>query len=325
MGEGGSGGGVGQVVGGNVDSLNGSDGTFFGGGDTLLQGAHFRCQCGLIADGGGHTAEQCGYLGTGLGEAEDVVDEQQHVLMLHITEVLCHGQAGQAHAHTGSWRFVHLTEDHGGLGNNAGLGHFVVQVVTLTGTLANAGEDGIAIVGSGDVVNQFLNQNGLANARAAEQTDLTALGIGADQVDDLDAGFQNLGSGLLLLVGGSGTVDGPALDALYRRFVVNGLTQQVKYTSQALFANGNGDRRAGVGCLGAALQAVRGGHGDTANHIVADVLCDLRHDGMLAVGNLDGAEQTGQLIVSEADVKNRTHDLDHSSFVFGHWEFNSFC
>jgi len=46
---------------------------------------------------------------------------------------------------------------------------------------------------------------------------------------------------------------------------------------------------------------------------------------MLAVGNLDGAEQTGQLIVSEADVKNRTHDLDHSSFVFGHWEFNSFC
>ena len=64
---------------------------------------------------------------------------------------------------------------------------------------------------------------------------------------------------------------------------------------------------------------------DTANHIVADVLCDLRHDGMLAVGNLDGAEQTGQLIVSEADVKNRTHDLDHSSFVFGHWEFNSFC
>ena len=180
-------------------------------------------------------------------------------------------------------------------------------------------------MGSGDVVDQLLNQNGLANACAAEQTDLTALGIGANQVDDLDAGFQNLGSGLLLLVGRSGTVDGPALDALYRRFVVNGLTQQVKYTSQALFANGNGDRRAGVGGLGAALQAVRGGHSDTANHIVADVLCDLRHDGMLAVGNLDGAEQTGQLIVSETDVKNRTHDLDHSSFVFGHWEFNSFC
>ena len=84
--------------------------------------------------------------------------------MLHITEILCHGQAGQTHAHTGSWRLVHLTEDHGGLGNNAGLGHFVVQVVTLTGTLANAGENGIAVVGSGDVVDQLLNQNGLANA-----------------------------------------------------------------------------------------------------------------------------------------------------------------
>ena len=37
VGEGGSGGGVGQVVRGDVDSLNGGDGTLLGGGDTLLQ------------------------------------------------------------------------------------------------------------------------------------------------------------------------------------------------------------------------------------------------------------------------------------------------
>ena len=41
-----------------------------------------------------------------------------------------------------------------------------------------------------DVVDQLLDQNGLANAGTAEQTDLTALGVGANQVDDLDAGFQ---------------------------------------------------------------------------------------------------------------------------------------
>ncbi len=109
--------------------------------------------------------------------------------MLHIPEVLCHGKTRQAYPHTGSWGFVHLTEDHGSLLDNAALGHFVIQVITLTGTLTNAGEDGIAIVGGGDVVDQLLNQNGLTHACAAEQADLAALGIGADQVDDLNAGF----------------------------------------------------------------------------------------------------------------------------------------
>ena len=112
--------------------------------------------------------------------------------MLYITEVLSHGQAGQANTHTGSGGFVHLTKDHGGLGDNAGFGHFVVQVVTLTGTLADTGENGVTVMCSCDVVDQLLNQNGLTDTCTAEQTDLTALCVGADQVDNLDAGFQNL-------------------------------------------------------------------------------------------------------------------------------------
>ena len=80
----------------------------------------------------------------------------------------------------------------------------------------------------GDVVDQLLDQNGLADTCAAEQTDLTALGVGADQVDDLNAGFQDLGSGLLLLIGGSGTVDGPLFVAINTGLVVDGLTQQVQ-------------------------------------------------------------------------------------------------
>ena len=64
-------------------------------------------------------------------------------------------------------------------------------------------------MGSSDVVDQFLNQNGLADTCTTEQTNLTALCIGANQVNDLDTGFQNLGGRLLLLIGGSCTVDGP--------------------------------------------------------------------------------------------------------------------
>ena len=141
MGEGGGGGRVGQVVRRHVNGLHGGDGALLGGGDPLLQGAHFRGQRGLIAYGRGHTAQQRGHFRARLSETEDVVDEQKHVLMLFIPEVLGHGQAGQGHAHTGSRRLVHLAVDQRGLGKHAAFLHFVVQVVALAGALAYAGEN----------------------------------------------------------------------------------------------------------------------------------------------------------------------------------------
>ena len=59
--------------------------------------------------------------------------------------------------------------------DNAGLHHFVVQVVALTGTLAYAGEYGISAVLGGNVSDQLLDQYGFSYSGTAEQTDLTAL------------------------------------------------------------------------------------------------------------------------------------------------------
>ena len=42
----------------------------------------------------------------------------------------------------------------------------------------------------GDVADEFLDDDGLAHAGAAEQTDLAALGEGADEVDGLDPGLK---------------------------------------------------------------------------------------------------------------------------------------
>jgi len=58
---------------------------------------------------------------------------------------------------TGSWWLVHLTEDKGDLGlaiklDDTSLLHFVVQIVTLTSSLTDTGEDGETTVGLGDVV-----------------------------------------------------------------------------------------------------------------------------------------------------------------------------
>jgi hypothetical protein len=95
--------------------------------------------------------------------------------------------------------------------DDAGFDELVVEVVALAGALAHAGEHRIARVHLGDVVDQFLDEHGLAHAGAAEEADLAALGVGRQQVDDLDAGDEDLGFGRLRLEGRGRLVDGAAL------------------------------------------------------------------------------------------------------------------
>ena len=95
VGEGGGGRGVGEIVGGHVDGLDRGDGALGGGGDALLQRAHVGGKSGLVAHGGGDAAQQGGHLGARLGEAEDVVDEEEHVLALDVAEVLGDGEGGE--------------------------------------------------------------------------------------------------------------------------------------------------------------------------------------------------------------------------------------
>lgn len=64
----------------------------------------------------------------------------------------------------------------------------MVEVVAFAGTFTHACEHRVTTVRLGDVVDQFHDQNRLADAGAAEQADLTALGVRCEQVDNLDAG-----------------------------------------------------------------------------------------------------------------------------------------
>ena len=68
----------------------------------------------------------------------------------------------------------------------------MIEVVAFARALADAGEHGHAAVELGDVVDQLHDDDGLADAGAAERADLAALEERADQVDDLDAGREHL-------------------------------------------------------------------------------------------------------------------------------------
>ena len=71
--------------------------------------------------------------------------------------LLSDGKTSKGDTGTGSRGLVHLTEDKGDLGlalevDDTGLLHFVVQIVTLTSTLADTAEHGVTTVSLGDVV-----------------------------------------------------------------------------------------------------------------------------------------------------------------------------
>ena len=109
----------------------------------------------------------------------------------------------------------------------------------------------------GDVVDQLLDEHGLADAGAAEQADLAALGVGREQVHDLDAGDQDLRLGRLVDIRGRGRVDRPLLGGLDRARLVDRLANHVHDAAQGIFADRHGDRLAGIDHLLATHQTIR--------------------------------------------------------------------
>ena len=138
------------------------------GGDALLEGAHLVGEGGLVTHGRRHPAQKRGDLGTRLGEAEDVVDEQQHVLALDVAEVLRHGQSRQGDAKTRARRLVHLAEHEGRLPEDAGLLHLDHEVVALTGALTDTGEHRHTTVVASNTGDHLLDEHRLADTGTTE-------------------------------------------------------------------------------------------------------------------------------------------------------------
>ncbi len=170
-----------------------------------------------------------------------------------------------------------------------------------------------------NIVNQLLNQNGLAYAGTAEETDFTALCVGLQEVDNLDAGFQNLDDRALLLEGGRFAVDAPVLGSLVvveRRPAVQGLPESVENPPENVLAHGNHDALAG-GLHGHILRkAFAGRKHDAAHHAAADVLRDL-HLQLLAVQKDDQCFPDGrQLAPFKFHIHDRPGDLYNLTDTF---------
>src|ERR1039457_3074768 len=332
VGEGGGGSGVGVIVGGHVDGLHGGDGALVGGGDALLQFAHLGGQVGLVADGARHAAEEGGNLRAGLGGAENVVDEEEHVLAFLIAEVFGDGEAGEADAQAGAGGLGHLAVDEGAVGlfvivdvDDAGFLDLEPQIVAFPGAFADAGEDGDPAVLHGEVVDELLNNDGLADAGATEEADLAAAEVGLDEIDDLDAGLEHFEAGGLLFEGGRGAVNGKLFLGVDGAHLVHRLADDVEHAAQRLRAHRHHDGMSEADGFHAAHQAFGGLEGDGADASLGDMLLDFADDidGIERVeafaGNADGGVDEGDLPFGELAVHGRTGHLDHLADDY-HWD-----
>ena len=118
----------------------------------------------------------------------------------------------------------------------------MIEVVALARALADAGEHRIAAVRLRDVVDQLHDQHGLADAGAAEQADLAALGVRREQVHDLDAGDENLRFGRLVGIERRLLMDRAPLRGLHRARFVHRIADHVDDAAEALVADRHRNR-----------------------------------------------------------------------------------
>ena len=322
--EGGGRGRIGKIVSRHVDGLHGGDGTVLGGGNALLESTQVSGQSGLVTDSGRDAAKKSRHLRAGLGETEDVVNEEQHILAFLVTEVLGDGQTGKTDTGAGTRGLVHLSVHKGSLGLvgvltevvHTSLDHLVVQIVTLAGALTDTGEHGETTVVRGDVVDELHDNDGLTDTGTTEQTDLTTLSVGGEQVNNLDTRDEHLSGVTLVREQRSGSVDGEGL--LLSLLVdgtalVDGVANDVHDAAQSLAADGHTDGVAGVSDLLATDETLGGLHSDGTDGLLTHVGGDLKDEALSGQGlALQSVKDLGELAI-ELDVDNGTNDLSDAA------------
>jgi peptide chain release factor 1 len=193
----------------------------------------------------------------------------------------------------------------------------VVEVVALAGALADAGEHGIAAVRLGDVVDQLHDDDGLADAGAAEQADFAALGIWGEQIHHLDAGDENLRFGRLFGEGRRRLMDRPLLIVRDRTGLVDRIADHVDDTAQRAIADRNRDRLPGVGHLLPPHEPFRRIHGDGAHGRLAEMLGDFEHQAMVLILRFECVEDRRQIRL-EMHVDDGADDLGDVPDWIGH-------
>ena len=190
----------------------------------------------------------------------------------------------------------------------------MIEVVALAGALADAREHRKSAVLLRDVVDELEHVDRLADAGAAEQADLAALGERHEQIDDLDARDQQVLAAGLLVVGRRGTVDRQVILGLDRASFVLRLAEHVHDAPQSAGAHRHHDALARALHRQPAAQTLRWTHRDRAHDAVAQLL--LHFERQIRILELERLVDLGNLIARKFHIDDRADDLH--DFAAGH-------
>ena len=308
--------GIREVIGRDINRLYGGDGSVSGRGNALLQFAEIARQRRLIAGSRRHPSKQSGNLAAGLHKAENVINEKEHIFVAFIPEMFGHGKPGERHTHPHAGRFVHLAEDQCGFGQNAAFLHFKIEVTAFPAPLAHTGENRITAVFGGDVVDQFLNEHGLAHARATEKADLATLGIRGKQINHLNAGLQNLLGIASLGKAGSRAIYALPPGVLREGFAaVHRISQHIEKPPQYPFTHRYTDGMSAGRHFHTARNSFAGAHHNATHQIALQMFGHLHDAALVFHGQKQFFPDVRQCAVRKGNINHRPADRDHMTLL----------
>jgi hypothetical protein len=153
--------------------------------------------------------------------------------------------------------------------------------VSFPDTLADTGKDGYPLVKGGHGMHELHDKNGLANTRSTEQACLAALDERAEQVDDLDPGFENFSDTDRLVKRQQFAVDISIFLGLEWLTTIERFAKDVEEASEAIGCDRNMQRRTGIKDRHAAIQVVTAMECDGASMPLVEMLMDLEKAGFI--------------------------------------------
>jgi hypothetical protein len=160
-----------------------------------------------------------------------------------------------------------------------------------------------------DVVDEFLNQHGLAHTGTTKETNLSATCIRREKINDLDTGFQNLGRCRLVHERRGIGMNRREPDAVDGPTFVNGFTNHIHDASQSRDADGYEDGRASVDDWVSTDKTFGSVHSNGADGIFTQVLCYLEDEpSSPKILNFECIQDGRKIIGVELNVDDRTND-----------------
>ena len=130
----------------------------------------------------------------------------------------------------------------------------------------------------GDVMDQFHDDDSLADSGSSEEADFASAKIRLEQINDLDPRLEHLELGALLDVLGRRAMDGHSLFRLDGPLIVHRLAEDVHHSAKGFLPDRHRNRSTGVENLHPSHHTVGGLHGHRADAVLPQMLLDLDHD-----------------------------------------------